>query len=310
MHILVIYTGGATGPNIEAQLKDYLELQLVATVDITLLADIAGADVPYSLSTDIAKTIFNGYHKYDGFVVVHSVDNVLYTANLLAFQLYPLGKPVIFTGTTLAEDFFTLPNNNNFSGDEQVMYRKMSLRTSLVTAVQLATQNVSGVLLAYGPRIVHAVRALESTNTDHIGFTSWQAEDVATVRFGIELTTNTGQPRQSVSPELQAGVDPRVIVLRREPQPDTLIIPPETKAVLMHAYQDQLLPRKLVLPPGIPCFVLGTQGRLDLPPGMMIIPPSAPTTALCKLMVGSCHYSGQDLIDFMLMSVTGEGGKV
>lgn len=307
MRILVIYTGGASGTDVEAQLRDYLELQLVAKVDITLLADIAGADIPYSLSTDIAKTIFNGYQQYDGFVVIHSIDNVLYTANLLAFQLYPLGKPVIFTGTTLAEDFFTFPGN--FSDPEQVVYREMSLRTSLVTAVQLATQDVAGVLLAYGPRIVRAVRALEPANSDQVGFTSWQEDDIATVRFGIELM-NVQYTRQTVTPELQAGVDPRVFILRREPQSDTMAIPADTKAILLQAYQDQLLPRTLVLPAALPCFVLGARGRKDLPRNMIGLPPLTPNTAICKLMVGSCHYTGKDLTQFMLQNITQEGGKI
>lgn len=301
MRILVIYTGGASGKNIEQQLHSYLELQLVAKVDITLLSDIAGADVPYSLSTDLAKEIYNHYKQYDGFVVIHSIDNAAYTANLLAFQLYPIGKPVIFTGTTIGEDFFAFPGN--FTNAEQQMYREMSLRTSLVTAIQLATQDVAGVILAYGPNIVRAVRALEPTNLDDVGFASYQEEHIATVKFGIDLAHH-GPKRTTDQPQLYAGVDPRIYVLQRMPQP---ILPPlETySAILIHTGQDQLLPKQLALPSDRPIFLLGAAERKDVYTATAL-PAMAPLPALCKLMVGICHYHNGQLAEFMRTPVAGE----
>lgn len=49
----------------------------------------------------IAKTIFENYSKYDGFVVLHGSDTMAYSASAVSFMLQGLTKPVIFTGSQL-----------------------------------------------------------------------------------------------------------------------------------------------------------------------------------------------------------------
>jgi lysophospholipase len=47
----------------------------------------------------IAKTIYNNYQLFDGFVVLHGTDSLAYTCSALSFMLHNLGKPVILTGS-------------------------------------------------------------------------------------------------------------------------------------------------------------------------------------------------------------------
>lgn len=49
----------------------------------------------------IAKTVFENYEQYDGFVVLHGSDTMAYSASALSFMLQGLKKPVIFTGSQL-----------------------------------------------------------------------------------------------------------------------------------------------------------------------------------------------------------------
>lgn len=49
----------------------------------------------------MAETIYEAYHKYDGFVVLHGTDTMAYTASALSFMLEHLQKPVILTGSQL-----------------------------------------------------------------------------------------------------------------------------------------------------------------------------------------------------------------
>ncbi len=49
----------------------------------------------------IAKTIFDKYADYDGFVILHGTDTMAYTASALSFMLQGLKKPIIFTGSQL-----------------------------------------------------------------------------------------------------------------------------------------------------------------------------------------------------------------
>ncbi|GKT13508.1 L-asparaginase [Aduncisulcus paluster] len=55
----------------------------------------------------IAYDIFNVYHDYDGFVVIHGTDTMAFTASALSFLLENLDKPVVVTGSQipLAETF-------------------------------------------------------------------------------------------------------------------------------------------------------------------------------------------------------------
>ena len=49
--------------------------------------------------TEIAMTIKENYHIFDGFVVLHGTDSLAYTASALSFMMSDLGKPVILTGS-------------------------------------------------------------------------------------------------------------------------------------------------------------------------------------------------------------------
>lgn len=49
--------------------------------------------------TEIAMTIQENYHLFDGFVVLHGTDSLAYTASALSFMMSDLGKPVILTGS-------------------------------------------------------------------------------------------------------------------------------------------------------------------------------------------------------------------
>ncbi|SPQ21175.1 df3ae2d4-c3e8-4aad-9c06-f953876d3e6d [Thermothielavioides terrestris] len=49
--------------------------------------------------TEIAMTIKENYHYFDGFVVLHGTDSLAYTASALSFMMSDLGKPVVLTGS-------------------------------------------------------------------------------------------------------------------------------------------------------------------------------------------------------------------
>ncbi|KAK4185009.1 asparaginase-domain-containing protein [Podospora australis] len=59
--------------------------------------------------TEIASTIKENYHLFDGFVVLHGTDSLAYTASALSFKMSDLGKPVIFTGAQ--SSIFELQND-------------------------------------------------------------------------------------------------------------------------------------------------------------------------------------------------------
>ncbi|KAF2204439.1 asparaginase-domain-containing protein [Delitschia confertaspora ATCC 74209] len=47
----------------------------------------------------IARTVYNNYQLFDGFVILHGTDSLAYTCSALSFMLQNLGKPVVLTGS-------------------------------------------------------------------------------------------------------------------------------------------------------------------------------------------------------------------
>lgn len=113
--VLIIYTGGTIGmindPETGA-LKPFDFEHLYSSVpelkqfDYELEAysmdePIDSSEMNPSLWADIAKTIFDNYVNFDGFVVLHGSDTMAFTASALSFMLQGLKKPVILTGSQL-----------------------------------------------------------------------------------------------------------------------------------------------------------------------------------------------------------------
>ncbi|KAI7774419.1 lysophospholipase [Diaporthe eres] len=49
--------------------------------------------------TEVALTVKENYHLFDGFLVLHGTDSLAYTASALSFMMTDLGKPIILTGS-------------------------------------------------------------------------------------------------------------------------------------------------------------------------------------------------------------------
>ncbi len=113
--VLIIYTGGTIGmvndPETGA-LKPFDFEHLYSSVpelkqfDYELEAYSMGEPIDSSemnpaIWAEIAKTIFDNYVNFDGFVVLHGSDTMAYTASALSFMLQGLKKPVILTGSQL-----------------------------------------------------------------------------------------------------------------------------------------------------------------------------------------------------------------
>ena len=113
--VLIIYTGGTIGmindPETGA-LKPFDFESLYASIPelkqfayeletISVEEPIDSSDMNPELWADIAKTIFDNYANYDGFVVLHGTDTMAFTTAAMSFMLPGLKKPVIFTGSQL-----------------------------------------------------------------------------------------------------------------------------------------------------------------------------------------------------------------
>lgn len=111
--IHLIYTGGTIGmvrrsdgalkpASIEDLLKYVPELDLLGKWDYaTLDPPRDSVDLGPKDWIELAQHIEKRYDQYDGFVILHGTDTMVYTAAALSFLLEGLHKPVILTGAQL-----------------------------------------------------------------------------------------------------------------------------------------------------------------------------------------------------------------
>ena len=113
--VLIIYTGGTIGmindPKTGALKSfdfDHLYRHVPELKQIDYQLDVISTEEPIDSSeitvkhwSHLAKTIFEKYENYDGFVILHGSDTMAYTASALSFMLLGLKKPVILTGSQL-----------------------------------------------------------------------------------------------------------------------------------------------------------------------------------------------------------------
>ncbi|MDX1349110.1 MAG: asparaginase [Putridiphycobacter sp.] len=113
--VLIIYTGGTIGminDPVTGALKSFDFKHLYSHVpelkQFDYQIDVVSTDKPIDSSeitisdwTNLARTIFEKYENYNGFVILHGSDTMAYTASALSFMLLGLKKPVILTGSQL-----------------------------------------------------------------------------------------------------------------------------------------------------------------------------------------------------------------
>ncbi|MCH2232708.1 MAG: asparaginase [Crocinitomicaceae bacterium] len=114
-NVLLIYTGGTIGMvndpetgalipfNFEHLYENVPELrQFDYTINVASIDEpIDSSEMQPSNWAAIAKTIFDKYTHYDGFVILHGSDTMAYTASALSYMLQGIRKPIILTGSQL-----------------------------------------------------------------------------------------------------------------------------------------------------------------------------------------------------------------
>ncbi|SPF38588.1 Cytoplasmic L-asparaginase I (modular protein) [Candidatus Sulfopaludibacter sp. SbA4] len=114
--VLVIYTGGTIGskprdpdPDSPQVVVPWEELQAATPellrllqrglrVDCKSIEPLDSCNIGPKEWQQIAGMIRDSYDEYEGFMVLHGTDTMVYTASALSFMLRELGKPVILTG--------------------------------------------------------------------------------------------------------------------------------------------------------------------------------------------------------------------
>ncbi len=159
------------GQTDELQRKDWLsfmpELGIIADVEMITIFDQPSADITPDIWLKLAQAIHGRADKAKGFVIMHGVDNLLFTSSVLSFLLANLGKPIIFTGP--------------------YPQKKLEVRANLINAVQAASYNYSEVGLMFGNRLLRANQAVQLKDESLNMFTAPASAVLGRIDFSIRI---------------------------------------------------------------------------------------------------------------------------
>ena len=195
-NVLIIYTGGTIGMKRTdggyAPTKGYL------TEAIREIPDLHSPSMPkWELfemdplldSSDmtvvewnaIGKKIYENYHAYDGFVILHGTDTMAYTASALSFMLKGLSKPVILTGSQIPLSEIRSDGRDN-----------------LITSLLIAGEGVvREVALYFSGKLLRGNRATKMNADDLVAFSSPNFPPLAEAGITIKYNYSVIKPTES-----------------------------------------------------------------------------------------------------------------
>jgi L-asparaginase len=164
--ILLLHTGGTFGMvtlepdevltpgNLLEELVSHVpELNQIADIDVEIPFNEDSANVGIAHWDQLAKTINSKMNDYDGFVVIHGTDTMVYSASAMSFSLLNLKKPVIFTGA-----------------QRPLAKLRSDARLNIIDAVEVSTFDLNEVLIVFGQSILRANRSRKTSRTSYDAF--------------------------------------------------------------------------------------------------------------------------------------------
>jgi len=170
----------------------------------------------------IAHAILERDHEFDGFVVLHGTDTMVFTASALSFLLTGLRKPIIVTGSQLSLEHV------RSDGREHII-------TSLIMA---GTLPIPEVCIYFASRLFRGNRTQKIHNSDFVAFGSGNLPPLATVGVGITVHEHlVRKPGEGLPKSVELVREPHVATLRVFPGIqstvfESLLFPPVEGLVL------------------------------------------------------------------------------
>ena len=166
----------------ESNIKDWMEqipeIEIIADIDPRfVLGENEKDKINYQTWIKLAEIIYKKINDYDGFVIIHNISSIQYTASVLSFMLENLKKPVILTGSSISDE------KKDFED-----YEGLGFRANLINAVQIATQDIAEVALMFGNLLVRGNRAQKNLSKSLNIFETSNLSSLAKIDFGIKFS--------------------------------------------------------------------------------------------------------------------------
>jgi L-asparaginase len=211
-NILIIHTGGTFGMspvlpsmtlkpgNIRAEIKKHLPvLKDIADIHVHIPFNLDSSDINPDGWSKMHSIIQRSMDRYDGFVIIHGTDTLVYSASALSYLLNGLRKPVILTGS-----------------QRPLSAVRSDARTNLINAVELATFPIPEVAICFGNKLLRGNRTKKLSMESYSGFESPNYPELASIGLNIQLHPQNflnWKKRRTLQPLFDA----RIIVIQVYP---------------------------------------------------------------------------------------------
>jgi L-asparaginase len=185
-------------------LAEVPELRIIAELEPLFVYDGSGQVISPEIWGRLVQQIKKRYAHYDGFVIMHAFDSMVYTGAALSFMLQNLGKPIILTGAPE-----NIPDDSAAETDLGG-FRRLGIRANLINAVQVATMDIAEVCIMFGNRLLRAARTHRNP-TDSANIFEFDGEPLGKVDFGIKLN-EVRRRRRRTGLLVRAGMTSEVVV--------------------------------------------------------------------------------------------------
>jgi L-asparaginase len=216
--ILLLHTGGTLGmrPRHPDQvlapdefgftvLKHVPEIEQIAEVEARVLFNLDSSDLTPDHWLTLAKTIFEARKDFQGVVITHGTDGMVYTASALSYLLRDLPFPVILTGSQRPlADVHT------------------DGRANLLGAVDLATRPLCEVSIFFDGVLLRGNRSVKHSTFAFGAFHSPNHPALAEIGTDVKILSPTLAPNGPF--RMEGKFDPRVLVAWLHPGADGALL--------------------------------------------------------------------------------------
>ncbi|MCX7761313.1 MAG: asparaginase [Candidatus Kryptonium sp.] len=206
--ILLIHTGGTFGMGFKGgtlapssfiqRIVEFVpEIRKIAEIESRIVANIDSSNIGIEHWIKIADVIVENYESFDGFVITHGTDTMVYTASALSFMLGGLSKPVILTGS-----------------QRPLSEIRTDARNNLINAVELATYQIPEVCIFFNNKLFRGNRTKKLNIWGFDAFDSPNYPPLAEVGVGIEINEENFLKRDEKSLVVSKNFSDRVFCIK------------------------------------------------------------------------------------------------
>ncbi|MBE3102836.1 MAG: asparaginase [Bacilli bacterium] len=139
-------------------------LNLLCQIDSKPLMNIDSTNMQPEDWAEMAKSIYEHYHDYDGFVITHGTDTMAYTSAALSYMLQNVEKPIVITGSQIP-----------------IAFKKTDAKRNISDAVRFACEEIGGVYVVFDGRVIQGTRAIKVRTKSYDSFESINYPYVASI---------------------------------------------------------------------------------------------------------------------------------